>query len=594
MPEAAHEPDATAEFYSVLQDPSRWVIKPGVPVFKSHQRKDPATQNLIVVDEPKLHRIAANMQRLERDGGVPIRMTLGHTEPGKPENQQPPIGGYYRNPRVGKFGPRGESAIMVDEWLDPQYAQMRKNYPYRSAEYYDDAEQITGVALLTRDPYLDLGVVAYQRGEPQGQGFLRRDVPFLSCTEKIPGPVQYDRFGRQPVMYRYTIRDLPMFPQNGPPNPQAPQYPQAPQPQYAPGPVPAPQYAAPQPTPYAAPAPVPQMPRPNPTPYGWRPNYYATEPPSIGGDPGMGGPPGGGGDGMQALVQALQAAVQIAQSMMESSSVAPQAPFPGGGGGPDGGMVPNARYGRNNRYADNPPPERPNFGRPQQRPGMGRPQQRPDMGRPQQPDPRGQYARYERDTQPAATTISGMPVGYQMKLDQLTYQNQELTKAMQVLMYERDQADTQECVAEIRRLASMGFPVDEQEIAELKKQPREHRAQYLDRIASKYQRVGTENPPPILGDPTPGPADAPGGNRPASREEMDAALKLAGNSKDPNAFTAALNYVRNGGNPNGQPTHYNRMQMPGAEYAWADGANAPNGFPPSFVDPYEPSSNGQH
>ncbi len=225
--------DATRDFSEALSDPSRWIIKPGVPIFKAHERKDPATGAMIRVDLPKLYRIANNMQQMER-GGVPVRLTLGHTEPNKPEAQQPPVGGYYRNPRVQPFGPKGEPAVVVDEWLDPQYAAQRKNYPYRSSEYYDDAEQITGVALLTRDPFLDLGVVAYSKDHncTRGPTFSIANG-IISNTSSIPGPVRYalnPATGRAPVMYRLTLGELPMFPQGPQPQPNG---------------QPAPQYAAP-------------------------------------------------------------------------------------------------------------------------------------------------------------------------------------------------------------------------------------------------------------------------------------------------------------------------------------------------------------
>lgn len=246
--------DATAEFYAALSDPSRWIVKPGVPVFKPHVRTDPNTGKEIRVDLSKLHEIAHNMARLEKDGGVPVRITLGHTQPGQPETKQPPVAGYYRNARVGVFGPKREPAIIADEWLDPQFGPVRKNYPYRSSEYYDDDKHITGVALLSRDPFLDLGVVAYARG----------------YTEPVPGPVLYGRAGGTRP-YRYTFGDQPMpAPQYGhtPPAAGTSYYPQHGPPAAAPvyGPLPAP--AVPNPVMYAH---QPHPPAPTdyarPTPY---------------------------------------------------------------------------------------------------------------------------------------------------------------------------------------------------------------------------------------------------------------------------------------------------------------------------------------
>lgn len=349
MPTALHnpltyaEPDATADFARALNDPSRWVIRQGVPIFKPHQRTDPNTGKQIVVDVRKLEEIAQNMRKLEQEGGVPARITLGHTQPGAPETRQPPVAGYYRNARVGVFGPKREPAIIADEWLDPQYGAVRKNFPYRSSEYYDDDKHITGVALLARDPYLDLGVVAYSR----------------DC----PGPVHYSRAGGSaPYQYVFGEAAVPM--------PQTPSYQQPtarPEYGYAPPPTAAPytppvqppaavMYASPQPAPaahYQGPWPGPAYRKHNighthqsggaiygrpqtnrqgpPARYRYgQPRRYAPDdqfgPPGMGGPPmgppGMGGPPPGGPGmgappGMPAGPEDPQAAQGMIVSLLE-------------------------------------------------------------------------------------------------------------------------------------------------------------------------------------------------------------------------------------------------------------------------------------
>lgn len=603
-------PDATADFRRALDDPRRWIIKPGVPIFKCHERVDPNTQKLIRVDVPKLYRIAQNMQRLER-AGVPVRMTLGHTEPGKPEVQQPPVSGYYRNPRVQTFGPGQEAAVVVDEWLDPAYAPARKNFPYRSAEYFDDSEQITGVALLTRDPYLDLGVVAYCRAGSNA--------------------VHYNRSGeRVPTKYHYLMGDSTMWP-NGTPGPNAhlsatgapvmppvAGYDQYGQPLPVPGygyqpgatvPQPVP-YAYPQPpTGYAPPPPAPP-PQPNPTVYtgpmwdanyhrpsmqrshpssgaiygrgggrGYAPRgagargygsrgYYANEPPS-GTDDGMepGGPdmdmappmpppepgpdmgPGGGGDVMQQVAQLLsQAAQLIAQADPAGGGAAPTAPFPPGGEDP----TMSARYGR----------------------GGYRP--RPQQQRRPQP-PRGAYSRYQRGGEPVRT-ISGYPVGYQMELQRLTYEKNRLEEAVGVLYYERDQADTQACISEIEKLAAMGYNVGEYEVHELKsKQTPDQRGMYIQHILTKYERVGTDLPPNMPGDPTPGPMDMGSGYQPLSREGMEAALRMTGPGGATD-YQRAVEAVRNG--------HANRLGSFGFQQQPDQGSEYGPAFGPA------PSNNG--
>lgn len=374
----------------------------------------------------------------------------------------------------------------------------------------------------------------------------------------------------------------------------------APQPQPQPVPLPQqyavpPQFVPPQPVPYAAPpagpnyaqAPIPTQYGQPPAPYqgpwpgpahrppslhrehnqqwayqarGRRPGMYATEPPSVSGDMGAGGPPPGGDMGMgggnpiEALYSCLTEAVSVLQSMMEGASQAPQEPFPPGGmdGNP---MTPASRYGA--------------------RPGGYRPRTQ------QRPAPQRGYARYERGgPAPTQTTISGLPVGYQLKLDQQQYQLDQANQAIRVLMYERDAADTNECVAEIRNLAARGYDVGDYEIQELKKQPRERRMEYLQHISTKYNRVPTEMPPTMMGDPTPGP-DGTGLQRPLSKDEMDQALAMAAqNPGDRNAYTNAIRYLRGEAGP--------------SQYA-AQPAVGPDGPQRPFGNPYpEPSANGHY
>jgi hypothetical protein len=619
--------DATAEFYSALNDPSRWIIKRGVPVFKAHERVDPATGKQIKVDLPKLYRIANNMQQLER-GGVPIRMTLGHTEPGKPEHQQPPVGGYYRNPRVQPFGPKGEPAVVVDEWLDPQYGQNRKNYPYRSAEYYDDAEQITGVALLTRDPYLDLGVVAYGRGEAPTKCSV--DGGLIAHTTSSPVATMYGRnpaTGQFPVMYRLTLGELPMYPPGNPQPQAAPQYPQ-PQPHYPQPQPPVPGYslppAGPLPTPYSAPsaayAPPPTYappapypyPVPAPVPYSnrgmsrprtsnqWLYGGYGGTP--YAGPEDMAGGAGGGGGGpmgaLQAVYEGLSQALQALQSVMEESTSAPQSPFPGGGG--DGNpMTPAARYAMGHRGGRG-DVDRRHFQsgvrdmNQAQRRGMRQDDSEHRLARPRNPDGERGYARYERGQEPLRT-ISGQPVGQQLLVDRLNYQLAQQNQALRMLMYERDERDSEACVAEIRRLVADGFLVGEEELRELKAKRPEERGAFLQNIVTKYQKVPTDQPPPIPGDPTPAP-EGPS-NAPITKEQMEQALQYANSHpEDPNGYNTALNYMRSGAQPT--PTAYNHPAMAGIppfrrSFPPPEAAGPYMNHPADFGDPY-PENNGQY
>lgn len=546
--------DATADFAATLNDPNRWLIKRGVPIFKSHQRTDPNTGKPIVVDEQKLQRIAANMAQAEQFNGVPIRITLGHTEPGKPETQQPPVCGYYRNPRVQPFGPNAEPAIVCDEWLDPQYKSVRKNYPYRSAEYYDDTEQITGAALLTRDPYLDLGIVAYADGK----------------SHSAP-PV------RQPTLYHYVTRDEPVYPPTAGHNPNvSPAQPVGtqyvtdyPPPQYAP-PQQYGQY--PQPTPYRSwPGPQhrpPTMHRNHPqsgavyaAPPGMPPQG---DPMGGGGPPGMGGQPGGGG--IEEIKQMLDMILQLLTSLPQEAGGAgvpggmggaPQSPM----GGPAGGGMPPAnasRYGQQQpRRQSRPPAPQQQYGTyryAQPRRPAGYSAATPNPGEPVYPP--SYYGRrpvpYGR---PAPTTISGMPVGYQLQVDKLNYQLQEQGRALQLMYQRMDAADTEACAAEIRRLAQAGYQVGDFEFQELKKKSPQDRQVYLQHVVTHYQKVPTDLPPPMHGDPTPVYESQQVG--PATQEEMMEALRISANDPSPTAYSRALAQVRG----QGSPTQYGHNRL---------------------------------
>jgi hypothetical protein len=179
---------------------------------------------------------------------------------------------------------------------------------------------------------------------------------------------------------------------------------------------------------------------------------------------------------------------------------------------------------------------------------------------------------------PAARTISGLPVGYQMELDKLNYQLNEQNRAMQVLLYERDQADTDWCVSEIRRLAAVGYQVGDYEVNELKGKPREHRGAYLQHITTKYSRVGTEPLPPMMGDPTAQLFPQMQENRPATQDEMEAALKIQAQHRIP--YPEALSYARQGR----VPTQYGQGPPPGFDRS---------GELPAFsMDQLQPSPNG--
>lgn len=167
-------PDPTLAFLDRLNDPTKWVIRRGVPVFKPHERFFPEHQlpngqkipaQRIKVSEADLADIARETRAME-EAGMFGAITPGHRnfQPGADETQQPPVWGYQRNPRVGTFGPKQEPCLLVDEYLYPEHAEERKQYPYRSADYFPVLKQIFGYALLKIRPALNLGMVADYQG----------------------------------------------------------------------------------------------------------------------------------------------------------------------------------------------------------------------------------------------------------------------------------------------------------------------------------------------------------------------------------------------------------------------------------------------
>jgi len=598
--------DATEEFASRLNDPTKWVTRPGVPIFKPHRRVDPNTGREIVVDVPKLYRIAQNLQRMERQGGVPIRMTLGHTEPGKPETEQPPVAGYYRNARVQPFGPKGEPAVVVDEWLDPTYKGHRKNFPYRSSEYYDDTEQITGVALLTRDPYLDLGVVAYE-----------------GATLPVKGPVLYSAAGQPRTAYQYLLGDAPMWPYgydaNGQPLP-APQAPTVPpiHPVQA-APVYPTAYQAPHvQTGYGLPAAPPQVPPQQQAPRGPAPVGYAAPQPA----PLLVGRPVNYSDLSPAVNAFLNGGPVPSPNDPTLNNFDPRrhvgplmyqpspsgAPFSGGYTQSPAAMSHSNEWqfrngGQGQRYADQIPGQTPV----QELMGPGTPPHQ-GMNAPEEDDEAGlnalhhhmsqavehlsRYMQAGRKPQAYAPTPSAappspgfpggqgtadspyarnagryegerIPVAYQLELDKLQAKVRSMEESQKVVMYERDQADTAACESEIRRLAGLGYAVDANDATKLKRTPLEHRPGFINEIMTKYSRVGTEALPPIMGDPSPmhdvGPPQ--NGGR-ATREQMMAALRATPADAPPDMYAQALQSVQYGG-PQAQYGMNGEVQGPG-------------------------------
>ncbi len=163
--------DAASVAISELDDPRLYEVKQAVPIFRPHRRvtKDAdGKEKTILVTEDDLPEIVRNMKDREAENGVCGRITDGHINPSKdaPEKSQPDCLGYVRNPRVGTFGPKKIPCVLTDHYIARGKLPVAKERKFRSSEYYPNSKDITGVALMIRDPFLDLGVVNYAGQTP--------------------------------------------------------------------------------------------------------------------------------------------------------------------------------------------------------------------------------------------------------------------------------------------------------------------------------------------------------------------------------------------------------------------------------------------
>jgi hypothetical protein len=168
--------DPTLKSMQRFRDPSQWdSIEQNVPIFIKHtttekiKDKDGKEHDEeIVVDEDRLKRIAANIQKNWEKNGVPICFTEGHTQdPTKVgQNQQPAILSYGINAHVGTWGPEKKLGVLVDQYTPKGNLDTVRLYPFRSAEFYRQTDEITRAALLRTDPRLDMGAVFYSRSLP--------------------------------------------------------------------------------------------------------------------------------------------------------------------------------------------------------------------------------------------------------------------------------------------------------------------------------------------------------------------------------------------------------------------------------------------
>lgn len=177
--------DPTLDSLARFEDPSLWVIVRNVPVFDEHDEVNEKGEVIRHFGRSELERIAESTNRLRAASAVVPKITLGHTLTRNPktgeqprETDQPPIVGYApKGLRLGTFGPARKLALLTDLYFRREDYAEAKTYPHRSVELYPSTNQITGIALLRRDPQLDLGLLTYGRDNGPRYYQMENDMP---------------------------------------------------------------------------------------------------------------------------------------------------------------------------------------------------------------------------------------------------------------------------------------------------------------------------------------------------------------------------------------------------------------------------------
>ena len=157
-----------------LPDGTSTIVR-GVPFFDEHdefdQRKTIKNDKGEEVPNPNYGQLtrrfdAARLQHIcdknnqrFRKTGDPAARTLGHTRPGRPESEQPPIFGYAINFRLGRFGPEQTLGILGDDYVLPKMWDQYLEHPRRSVEFFADDDIFDPIASLKRTPERDLGII---------------------------------------------------------------------------------------------------------------------------------------------------------------------------------------------------------------------------------------------------------------------------------------------------------------------------------------------------------------------------------------------------------------------------------------------------
>jgi hypothetical protein len=200
--------DPTETLLRDLSDPAKFRAVERVSVFRPHKReivRADGKKDTITVTERDLQTIAANMERAYGESGKLARLTLGHIkqDPNYPEHLQPPIVGFAKNYRCETVKRPSGTLLTVThtEYLRADQAdEILRQYPFRSPEYDPVEKTFGGVALLTRDPWLDTGAVYVYSA---GSRFLHYQAGETAMADKT----NYAQYAQQKAAWATAHKD---------------------------------------------------------------------------------------------------------------------------------------------------------------------------------------------------------------------------------------------------------------------------------------------------------------------------------------------------------------------------------------------------
>lgn len=128
---------------------------------ESDPDKKDGWKKLYEITERDLEEIASNTCKRFDDYGQPMKLMVGHSKIGKPQEEQPELVGFGANVHVGHYGPKKIKAVLGTTFYKKGCGEKAVEFPQRSVEFKNSTKTITGIALLKTDPRLPLGFAAY-------------------------------------------------------------------------------------------------------------------------------------------------------------------------------------------------------------------------------------------------------------------------------------------------------------------------------------------------------------------------------------------------------------------------------------------------